>query len=66
MGIKAKVSKDFSSNCYSDIELNVKASNIILSMTDNINFPTPVSAMLTTSTKNTLTNRKMGIRPTLP
>lgn len=45
MGTKAKVSKDFSSNCYSDIELNVKASNIILSMTDNSNFTTPVPSL---------------------
>jgi hypothetical protein len=53
MVLIAKVSKDLSSNRYTDADLNVKAGHIVTSMTDNANFQNPNPALEVVSTANT-------------
>lgn len=46
------VSKDFTSNKYSEPALNVKAGSIISEMTGNANFPTPVPTLEVVTSAN--------------
>jgi hypothetical protein len=52
MGLTAKVSKDFSSNRYTDAELNVKAGHIVTCMTNNASFPNPLPTLAEVTTAN--------------
>lgn len=53
MVLIAKVSKDLSSNRYTDADLNVKAGHIVTCMTGNANFQNPNPALEVVSTANT-------------